>query len=66
MVAKVTYPCRKTNSFIYTGTVPTHIPKPTRITAGNKPKLIVEFIGCINSRRNAKRGAVRSCQTGDN
>lgn len=31
--------------------MPTHIPSPTRITAaGNKPKLIDEYIGRVNSR----------------
>lgn len=31
--------------------MPTHIPKPTRITAvGNKPKVIEEFIGRVNSK----------------
>jgi mannose-6-phosphate isomerase-like protein (cupin superfamily) len=31
--------------------MPSHIPKPTRITAaGNKPKLIDEYIGRVNSR----------------
>ena len=30
--------------------MPRHIPKPTRITAaGNKPKLIDEFVGRVNS-----------------
>jgi mannose-6-phosphate isomerase-like protein (cupin superfamily) len=30
--------------------MPTHIPAPTRITsAGNKPKLIDEFVGRVNS-----------------
>ena len=34
--------------------MPTHIAKPTRITAaGNKPKLIEEFIGRVNSRTDA-------------
>ena len=31
--------------------MPTLIPSPTRITAaGNKPKIIEEFVGCVNSR----------------
>ena len=31
--------------------MPTHISKPTRITAaGNKPKIIEEFIGRVNSK----------------
>lgn len=33
--------------------MPTHISKPTRITAaGNKPKLIDEYIGRVNSKTN--------------
>src|SRR5712664_2317465 len=34
--------------------MPTHLPKPTRITAaGNKPKLIDEIIGRVNSKTEA-------------
>lgn len=34
--------------------MPTHIPKPTRITAaGNKPKIIEEIVGRVNSRTDA-------------
>jgi mannose-6-phosphate isomerase-like protein (cupin superfamily) len=34
--------------------MPTHVPAPTRITsAGNKPKLIDEYIGRVNSRSEA-------------
>lgn len=34
--------------------MPTHISKSTRITtAGNKPKIIDEFIGRVNSRTDA-------------
>lgn len=34
--------------------MPTHIPSPTRITAaGNKPKLIDEYIGRVNSQTSA-------------
>jgi ethanolamine utilization protein EutQ len=36
------------------GTMPTLIPQPTRIqAAGNKPKLIDEYIGRVNSRTEA-------------
>jgi mannose-6-phosphate isomerase-like protein (cupin superfamily) len=34
--------------------MPTHLPKPTRITAaGNKPKIIDEIIGRVNSKTDA-------------
>ena len=34
--------------------MPTHLPKPTRITAaGNKPKIIDEIIGRVNSKTEA-------------
>lgn len=34
--------------------MPTHIPSPSRITAaGNKPKLIDEYIGRVNSKTDA-------------
>lgn len=36
------------------GSMPTHIPAPTRITAaGNKPKLIDEYVGRVNSETEA-------------
>lgn len=38
----------------YTLTMPTLIPQPTRIeAAGNKPKLIDEYIGRVNSKTSA-------------
>jgi ethanolamine utilization protein EutQ (cupin superfamily) len=34
--------------------MPTHIPQPTRITAaGNKPKIIEEIVGRVNSKTDA-------------
>ena len=30
--------------------MPVHIPQPSRVTAvGNKPKLIDEYLGCVNT-----------------
>jgi len=45
--------------------MPTHIEKPTRITAaGNKPKLIDEYVGRVNSRTESTSVALMNSPAG--
>lgn len=45
--------------------MPTHIEKPTRITAaGNKPKLIDEYVGRVNSRTDSTSVALMNSPAG--
>jgi mannose-6-phosphate isomerase-like protein (cupin superfamily) len=49
-------PAKEASAGISTGEikVPTLIARPTRIeAAGNKPKIIEEFVGCVNSKTQA-------------
>lgn len=45
--------------------MPTHIEKPTRITAaGNKPKMIDEYVGRVNSKTEAASVALMTSPAG--